>query len=77
MDARDGDDVNVQAEYDADPELQGSLSRAARSPTVQRDRAQAVDDAHGDRVRASTERALTEHANLFRRLKDADTGNAE
>ena len=75
MDARDDNDVDAQAEYDADPGLQGLLSRAAQSPTVQRDHADDVDDAHRERVHDSTERAITEHADLLQRFTDADTGD--
>jgi len=42
-DARDGDDVDAQAQYDADPDLQALLTEAAQSPTVHRD-----DDADHD-----------------------------
>ena len=45
MDARDGDDVDARAEYDADLELQELLTRGAESPTV-----------HRARVRDSSER---------------------
>lgn len=70
----DGDHVNVQAEYDADPALQPLLSRGAESPAVPRDRADGVDDAHRDRVHQSTDRALTEHATLLQRLREEDAG---
>ena len=75
MDARDDNDANAQAEYDADPGLQGLLSRGAESPTLHRDRADGVDDGHRERVNDSAGRALTEHAEVLKRLNDADTGN--
>ena len=50
MDARDGDDVDERADYDADLELSGLLTRGAESPTV-----------HRARVRDSSERVLDEN----------------
>jgi len=72
-----GDDGDAQAEYDADTELQALLTRAAKSPTVHRDNADddGGDDAHRERVHDSTDRALTEHADLLQRLKDEDNGD--
>jgi hypothetical protein len=54
-DARDGDDVDPQTEYDADPELQGLLSRQRSRPRCTGDRADVIADDGNDADDATTE----------------------
>jgi len=74
--ARDGDDVDAQADYDADPALRELLTRAAESPTVHRDNADDNDgdDVHRQRVHEAAHRTLNKDADLIQRLRE-DDGN--
>ena len=79
-DARDGDDVDAQAEYADDVELQELLTRAAESPTVHRDDDASDDDTddggHRDRVHEAADRALNKSADLIQRLRDHDVDDS-
>ena len=72
MDACDGDGVDAQAVDDADG---AAWVDRLRTGSRLRGGGDGADDDHRERVNDSAGRALTEHAEVLKRLKDADTGN--